>query len=311
MDRETLKQHFQGAIATPVPTPFDDDFRVDFGRMAELTQWLVESGLVAGKAVIKAAAAMGEGPQLRDDEWPGLLRTTVQAAQGRAPVVCGIHYKDTLRTIEDAKKAQDLGAVGLQISAPVFNIPTEDDILRYYSDVSDAIDVGILVYPTHMASAAEISEETIRKMVDFEHVVAIKWSPPAGREYDDLFDLAGVFNIIDNSLQPVRCHKQGGRGFINRTIEAYPPHDLRVWDLMEDGRYDEAQTLFDSVNAPLADFYAKISLKSGGQARMKKGMMALMGRPVGDSRPPSLSLSADELAELRELMVGFGWPVAE
>ena len=102
MSQQELKSYIQGPIAT-VPTPFDKNFEVDYGRMYQLSEWWVENGLVKGNAVIKVAAAMGEGPMLTDNEWPALLRSTVQASKGKASVVCGLHYKDTKRTIEDAK----------------------------------------------------------------------------------------------------------------------------------------------------------------------------------------------------------------
>ena len=69
--------------------------------------------MVKGNAVIKVAVAMGEIAHIRDDEWGPLLKATVQAAKDKATVMCDIHYKDTLRTIEDAKRAADLGAVGV------------------------------------------------------------------------------------------------------------------------------------------------------------------------------------------------------
>jgi dihydrodipicolinate synthase/N-acetylneuraminate lyase len=78
---------------------------------------------------------------------------------------------------------------------------------------------------------------------------------------------------------------------------------------MEAHRYDEAQALHDRVNMAFWAFYVKVRQRSGGQARMKKGMMALMGYPMGSSRPPSLPLSQDEMAELRDLLIGVGWPV--
>ena len=37
----------------------------------------------------------------------------LQAVKDKATVMCDILYKDTLRTIEDAKRAADLGAVGV------------------------------------------------------------------------------------------------------------------------------------------------------------------------------------------------------
>ena len=45
MNRDELKRLIQGPVAT-VPTPFDDDFEVDYGRMRELTEWWVEAELL-------------------------------------------------------------------------------------------------------------------------------------------------------------------------------------------------------------------------------------------------------------------------
>ena len=309
MKRDELKQLIAGPVAT-VPTPFDDDFEVDHGRMAELTEWWVENGLIKGRAIIKVAAAMGEGPMLRDDEWPSLLRTVVQAADDRAAIVCGLHYKDTKRTIEDAKRAQDLGAIGLQVSPPIFNLPSQDDLLDYYGDLSDAIDIGILVYVT-VGMQCPIYMETYRKMVDFEHVVGIKWSPVVG-EYEDIFELADTFNIITNGSQNApRCHKLGGKGYISRTADIHPPHDLRVWELIENKQYEEAQALLDSVNNPLNKIFEKVGKRTGGQGVVKKGLMAAMGRPVGASRPPSKAMNQEEMTELREVLIGVGWPVPD
>ena len=309
MNRNELKALMVGPIAT-VPTPFDDDFEVDHRKMGDLTQWWVEQGLVKGRAVIKVAAAMGEGPQLRDEEWPALLRTTVQAADDKAAIVCGLHYKDTIRTIEDAKIAQDMGAVGLQISPPSLNGPTQDDIVRHFSDVSDAIDIGILVYITNGMPGGSIYPDTFRRMVDFEHVVAIKWSVPPGHKNEDIYELKDVFNIIDNTGHPILNHQLGGKGYINHTVEAHPAHDLKIWDLMESGRYDEAQALYQPHEDKWREFAGEVGKRTGGQAVVKKGMMAIMGWPVGASRPPSLPLTAGELADLYDIMAGWGWPVA-
>jgi 4-hydroxy-tetrahydrodipicolinate synthase len=308
MTRDELRCLIQGPIAG-VATPFDDRFELDLGRMHAATQYWVENGLVAGKAVIKVAAAAGEGGMLREEEWPQLLRTVVQAAGGKATIMCGIHHKDTIRTIEDVKRAQDLGAISVQLVSPIFNEPSQDDILRHFDAVSSAIDIGIMIYNTPWLRHGSVAPETIRKMADFERVVAIKWAAPPDVDYDEMRTFAHTFNVIDNTLDPVRGHKLGGRGYINDTADVYPPHDLSLWELMEAHRYDEAQALHDRVNMAFWAFYVKVRQRSGGQARMKKGMMALMGYPMGSSRPPSLPLSQDEMAELRDLLIGVGWPV--
>ena len=308
MDREDIRGLIVGPIAT-VPTPFDDDYRVDYGRMAEATERWIEAGLVTGRSVLKVAAAMGEGPQLREDEWTSLLDTAVKAAKGRVPIMGAVHYKDTVRTIEDAKRASDIGVIGLQVSPPIFNQPSQTDMLRYYGGVSDAIDIGVMIYNTPWLSHGGIYPDTFRKMVDFEYIVAIKWSPPDGVAYEDIFDLTNHFNIVDNSANPVECYRLGGRGFLGDGVDSYPPYYLGLWDLMESGRYDEAQAEWDRVMDPLREFYARVVDKSGSDAKVEKAMSEVMGLPMGPPRPPSIPLDAEEMTELRELMVGWGWPV--
>lgn len=296
-----------GPIAT-LPTPFDDAFQIDYGRMAELSRWWVEQGLVAGRAPLKVAAAMGEGPDLDDTEWPKLLQTVVEAAGPKAAVICALQTKDTLRTIEDAKRAQDLGAIGLQIDLPIFHHPTQDDYVRYFTDISNAIEIGIMIYNTWWFGAPSLTVETMRRLRDAEHVVAVKWAVPAEGEvgYDDMREFAADFNVIDNANQPVRCHRNGGRGYIDSTTPVHPAYPLGVWDLLEAKRYDEAQAEFDRVHQPLAAFSAKSAAKSGGY-RVPKGLMAVVEQPVGPPRPPTLPLDQDELTELRGIVAGFGW----
>ena len=307
MKRDDLKGLIQGPFTT-VPTAFDDRFNVDLGTMADLTRWWVENGCLAGKTVIKVAAAMGEGPDLSDDEWPHLLRTVVNASGGRAAIVCGLKAKNTLHTIEDAKWAQDLGAIGVQIDLPIFHHPTQDDIVRFFSDISAAIDIGIVIYNTWWFSAPSITAESMRQLANAEHVIGVKWDVPPDSDYDEMRAFAAQVNVIDNSNQPVRCHQNGGRGYINNTMNAYPAHDLTLWELLEARRYDEAQALWDRVNKPLSAFIDKAGRRSGGY-RVNKGMMALMGHPMGVPRPPTLPLDAQEMAALRALMGSFGWPI--
>jgi 4-hydroxy-tetrahydrodipicolinate synthase len=309
MNRAELQKLIVGPVAT-VPTPFDANHNVDYGRMHELVQWWVENGIVKGKGIVKIAAAMGEGFHLSDDEWPPLLSTTVNAANDKATIVCGLHYKDTVRTIDDAKRAQDLGAVGLQISPPIFVHPTQDDLLRHFQAISDAIEIGILVYHTHWFAGGRMELDTIMKLGDMENVVAFKWSNAEGQKFEDMALFSDKMNVIDNTLQPIESHKLGGKGYINETMAAYPAHDLKVQALIDDGKYDEAQALWDSVTVPIRAFYDTIAPKSGGEGRLVKGLMEIMGQPCGVSRPPSLPLSADEKARLREVVQSFGWPVA-
>jgi len=252
---------------------------------------------------------MGEGPDLSDDERWGLLRAVVDAAEGKAAVVCGLEFKNTLHTIEDAKRARDLGAIGVQIPLPIFHHPTQDDYVRFYTQISEAIDIGILIYDTFWFGAEHIGVETLLRLKDAERVVAIKWDVPEGEDYDDMAKVGHLFNVIDNTLQPVRAHKLGARGYINHTAHLWPRYDLHIWDLLEARRYDEAQVELDRFYVPMQALTGKVGGRSGGYW-LSKVQMAIMGRPVGPPRPPTIMpLTNEEIAELRRLMVDAGFPI--
>src|SRR5262249_38067070 len=160
----------------------------------------------------------------------------------------------------------------------------------YFSAISAAIDIGIVIYNTWWfntsAPCPSLTAALVRRLAEAEQVIAVKWSVPPQQDYDTMREFAGLVNVIDNDNQPLRCHKNGGRGYINNTMCACPAHDLALWDLMEARRYDEAQVLWDRVNAPLSTFSDKAAQRSGGY-RVNKGLMAMIGRPMGAPRPPT------------------------
>ena len=45
MRRDELKKLIRGVIVA-TPTPFDNEFGLDYARMGEMTDWWVENGLV-------------------------------------------------------------------------------------------------------------------------------------------------------------------------------------------------------------------------------------------------------------------------
>ena len=306
MNRQQKRDVYQGVIGVTV-TPYYDNYEVNYGKMADLTKWWISNGLVRGDAALKVCSVMGEVPQLRENEWINMLKTTVDAAEGKVDIIGGTHCKDTLRTIEDLKKAHDVGVVGMQVAPPLFNDPNQDDILRYYEALSENSDIGIMVYQNHWYNYSAINAETLLKMKDFENIVCIKWASFPGCPDECMEELGKYFNLIENGNDRVGFHKRGGDGFLDKTAVAYPPHDLQLWKFLEQKKYSEAQELWDTEESSMKEITAKIGANSGGQARMKKALMNVMGHEVGEQRPPTLPISESERSELRSVVIGLGW----
>jgi len=305
MNREELRNLMQG-ISAAVPTPFDKGYKLDLAKATDLTQWWVEQGLGTNTAMIKVCSAWGQGPDLDDNEWPHLLRTVVNAGGPGVNVMCGLKSKDTMHTIEDAKKAQDLGANSLQIELPYNHKPKQDQYVKHFSMISDAIDIGIMIYNTYWFGCDPITGETMLRFKDAEQVAAVKWNFPTDDGYDQMKEFAHMFNVIDNSGQNVRCHKNGGRGFVSANVGAHPAHDIKVWELLEAKKYDEAQETIDRVNGAIGPVRDKVFANSGGY-RLVKGMMEVIGRSAGPPRLPTEPMNDEEMAELRAAMEKLGW----
>ena len=305
MNREELKQIMRG-VSVAVPTPFDQDYRLDLAATTDLTQWWVSQGLGGSESMIKLCSAWGQGPDLSDDEWPHLVRTVVDAGGPGVNVMCGLKSKDTMRTIEDAKIAQDMGANSLQIELPYNHAPNQDQYVKHFTMISNAIDIGIMIYNTYWFGVSPIEPETMRRLEDAEHVAAVKWNYPDPDGYDKMREFSDTFNVIDNSGQHVRCFKNGGAGIVSAFAPAYPPHDLTVARLLKEGKYEEAEALTDEEDGALAPVRAKTS-QSGGGYRLAKAMMDIVGHPTGPPRLPTEPLDAEERAILREAMEKLGW----
>ena len=308
MNREQLRKKMRG-LSVAIPTAFsDNDQSLDLGTMADLTQWWVENGLATDRSALKVAAAWGEGPDLSDDEWPQLLKTVVDNAGKDGVVTCALKEKYTRHTIEDAKKSQDLGAIGLQIELPYNHHPLQDDYVRHFSAISDAIDIGIMIYNTFWWGCPGVLPETMLRLKDAENVVSLKYSSPPDRDYDEMQEYSHIFNIINNGGKPVRCHQLGGRGFISSTATAEATHELKTWKLLEENRYDEAQSEIDKTQSVLGEWRKKATAESGGYQHLKAYMTAV-GRDVGKSRPPSHWPSGKLMDELSSIIRDLGWPI--
>ena len=310
LDREQLKQYIQGTPAT-IPTAFDNRFNLDNIKMKEMTEWWVASGLGSNTAALKVLAAMGEGPDINDDEWPKVLDTVVKAAGSDKIVLCALKSKNTLHTIEDAKKAQDLGALGLQIELPYNHHSNQDDLVRHFSEISDAIDIGIMIYNTWWFCMDRVNHsiqaDTMMRLKD-TNVVAIKWSVPEGEDYDGMTKFSSDFKVIDNSGYHFRatCFKNGGSGYISNLIVVNPSHDIHLFDLYKKGFYDQAEQYSNVVTSVINPWEKKAVTKSGGY-RQGKGLLEAIGRSMGPPRPPTLPCTKDEIEEAKQLLKQIGW----
>ena len=90
-------------------------------------------------------------------------------------------------------------------------------------------------------------------------------------------------------------------------MDANPRHEMKVWDLLKTGQYEEAETLYHSVYDDVMRMAEEVGQRSGGQSTVLKGLSEILGHSLGDPRPPSRGMNEAEKTKLRTLVLGWGW----
>ena len=115
---------FTGLIP-PTLTPLDADERLDRPAVRRLVDFLIGGG-VDGLFVL---GSTGEAPCLRLSERQALVEATVEAVDGRVPVIAGVLEPATARVIDDLRALAGRGLDGYVITAPYyFSGPTDAEL---------------------------------------------------------------------------------------------------------------------------------------------------------------------------------------
>ena len=114
---------------------------------------------------------------LNDAEKEKIVRLVVEEAATHGEdtaVMVGVGTNSTLKTVENAKMAQDWGADALLVVTPYYNKPTQDGIAAHFDAVSTAVDLPIVVYNIKGRTGTNIATSTLKRIARSENVIAVK-----------------------------------------------------------------------------------------------------------------------------------------
>ena len=109
-------------VGTALITPFAADGSVDIEAVRRLARRQIDGGV----DMLVPCGTTGEAVTLELDEYEAVLRTVVEAAEGRVPVIAGAGSNSTAKTIETARIAVSCGVDALLVVGPYYNKPTQE-----------------------------------------------------------------------------------------------------------------------------------------------------------------------------------------
>ena len=158
-----------GSIVALV-TPMSADGSVDW----EALEQLLDMHLEAGTAAIGAVGTTGESATLNVTEHCDVIKFCVRHTAGRMPVVAGTGANSTREAIELTKAAAVAGAAACLLVTPYYNRPTQRGLYEHFKAINDAVAVPQILYNVPARTAVDMSNDTVMRLAELEHIVGIK-----------------------------------------------------------------------------------------------------------------------------------------
>ena len=230
-------------VIPAITTPFTTDGQVDHAFLAKHANQLIDAGCTG----IVPLGSLGEAATLSFEEKLAIIRTLVQALNGRAPVIPGIAALSTDEAVRLAQQAKALGCSGLMVLPPYVYSTDWREMGAHLRAVIAATDLPCMLYNNPVAYKTDFAPEQIAELAhEFPNVQAVKESSGDVRRFAGIRALLGdrVELLVGMDDAIVEGVAMGARGWIAGLVNAYPKESVKLFELARDGGADAALELY-------------------------------------------------------------------
>jgi len=162
--------HWLGGFIADLPTPFDDDDRVDWPAFETLCERQIRSGATA----IVVGETMGEDSTIGRDEHEEIIAAAVGIARNRVAVIAGAGSNATSQALELTTMAEAAGADAILSVVPYYNKPVQAGILAHFQAVTSVTGLPVILHDAPSRTLREISDETIVRLSESNQLIGLK-----------------------------------------------------------------------------------------------------------------------------------------
>jgi dihydrodipicolinate synthase/N-acetylneuraminate lyase len=279
---------FEGIIPA-VTTPFDAADRVDVPALKENLEKLLEAGVHG----FVATGTMGEAGSLSTAERALVVRSVVEAAAGRVPVIAGVSSGSAAQSLAYAADAKAAGADAIMCLPPLGYRADADEVVAFYAEVATC-GLPVMAYNNPEASGVDMPAELIARIYDeVDGVVAIKECSGDTRRIPALLHLVGDLEVLvggdDWALEGFAA---GATGWVTGVGVLAPRETVELYDAVQANDLARARDVYRRI-LPVARFDMTPKL-----VQYFKAAQDAVGLHGGPTRAPRLPLNDAERAAL-------------
>jgi 4-hydroxy-tetrahydrodipicolinate synthase len=207
-----------------IVTPMQAGGALDLRGLAKLIDFHVANG-TAGIVIV---GTTGESPTVNFEEHCLLIKSAVEIAAGRVPVIAGTGANATAEAIELTRFAKQVGAsCGLSV-VPYYNKPTQEGLYRHFRTIAEAVDLPLIVYNVPSRTVADLANDTVLRLAQVAGIVGIKDATADLGRGSELIRALGVAGKTDfavysgDDMTALALTLMGGHGVISVTANVAP-----------------------------------------------------------------------------------------
>ncbi|SIS64450.1 4-hydroxy-tetrahydrodipicolinate synthase [Salimicrobium salexigens] len=283
-----------GRVLTAMATPIDSFGQVDFPKIDELVDHLVNNGSDG----LVVAGTTGESATLSFDEKVKVWERTVYAADGRVPVLAGSGTNGTQESLELSLLAQNAGVDGLMLVVPYYNKPNQEGLYLHFKTIAEKVDVPIMVYNVPGRTVVRLNPETIVWLSEIPNIAAVK---------EATGDLSAMAEIIEGASDDFNVYTGddhltyptyaiGGRGVVSVSSHVAGKTMQEMLDLFDQGEIKKAAAIHRKLVPVCKGMFIAPSPAPIKEALKRKGL------DVGGVRLPMVPLTKEEETFIHNLV---------
>lgn len=283
---------------TALVTPFIRGGAFDAAAYRKLVDWQIAEG-VSGLVPV---GSTGEAATMSLDERVHVVRTCVEQAAGRVPVIAGAGGNDTALAIETSRAMVAAGATHLLHVSPAYSKPPQRGIIAHFRAVADAATRPIMLYNVPGRTASNMEAETTLALAEHPNIVAVKEASGNLAQMSEIIRHRPAHFAVISGDDPLTLGliAAGGHGIVSVVSNAVPGQMSKLCAAALAGDFAAAR----DWHLKLTPIFSTAFVESNPLPI--KAALTMMGRIANELRLPLVSMDPKHDARLRAALVTAG-----
>ena len=226
---------------TAMITPFRADASVDEIALAKLVEWQIDQGI----HFLVPCGTTGESVSLGPEEYRTVVRTTVEVASGRVPVIAGAGGNSTAKVIALVRELEALHVDGILSVSPYYNRPTQEGIYQHFREIAQSTNLPIIFYNVPSRTSSNILPDTQLRLAEISNIIGVKEASGDISQMGEICTRSPegfrVFSGDDSVTLPLIA--LGGCGVISVASNEAPALMSELTSACLNGKWDDAREL--------------------------------------------------------------------